>query len=96
MRKPVAGEERIRNLGPVSRMWLAAIDVHSLDELRAIGALDAYRLLALRGYSVSLNLLWGMVAALQDVHWMEITPEQKAQLRAELEKPWDPTPYLQL
>jgi DNA transformation protein and related proteins len=87
---------RIRNLGPVSRQWLAAIDVHTLDDLRAIGPVNAYRLLALRGYDVSLNLLWGMEAALRDVHWMEITPAIKDALRAALAEPWDPTELMDI
>jgi DNA transformation protein and related proteins len=87
---------RIRNIGPVSSRWLAAIDVHTIDDLREIGSVNAYRLLILRGYQVSLNLLWAMEAALGDVHWMEITPVDKDRLRAELAAPWDPGPLLDL
>lgn len=86
----------MRNLGPVSRRWLAAIDVHTLEDLRRVGSVDAYRLLLLRGYRVSLNLLWGMEAALRDVHWMEITPEEKQVLRRRLEETWDASRLLQL
>lgn len=88
--------EKIRNLGPVSMQWLASIDVHTLDELRELGAVDAYRLLALRGYNVSLNLLWAMEAALRDVHWMEIGDHTKAELRVRLAEPWDPSELLGL
>jgi DNA transformation protein and related proteins len=87
---------KIRNLGPVSMQWLAAIEVHSLEELREVGAVNAYRLLALRGYRTSLNLLWAMEAALRGVHWMEIGDDVKAELRARLEEPWDPSEYLGL
>jgi DNA transformation protein and related proteins len=86
----------IRNLGPVSMQWLAAIDVHTLDDLREVGAVNAYRLLTLRGYQVSLNLLWAMEAALRDVHWMEILPEDKERLKRELAEPWDPSALLGL
>jgi hypothetical protein len=87
---------KIRNLGPVSSRWLASIEVHDVEELRELGVVNAYRLLALRGHPVSLNLLWAMEAALRDVHWMEITPEDKDHLRAELAAPWDPTELLGL
>src|SRR5688572_9404364 len=33
---------KIRNLGPVSMQWMEAIDVHSLDDLRELGSVDAY------------------------------------------------------
>jgi len=87
---------RIRNLGPVSMGWLAAIDVQTLEELRDLGSVNAYRLLTLRGYNVSLNLLWAMEAALRDVHWMEIDAATKSQLRARLAEPWDPSELLGL
>jgi DNA transformation protein and related proteins len=81
---------RIRNLGPVSRSWLAAIEVHSIEDLREIGAVDAYRVLALRGYRVSLNLLWAMEAALRDLHWMELDQATRDRIKAQLAEPWDP------
>ena len=87
---------RIRNLGPVSMRWLSGIGVQTLDELRQLGALDAYRLLALRGIPVSLNLLWAMEAALRDIHWMDLPGDAKDTLRARLAEPWDPTPFLDI
>ena len=86
----------MRNLGPVSRGWLAAIDVHCIHDLRRVGSVDAYRLLMLRGHGVSLNLLWAMEAALRDVHWMEITAATKDDLRRRLAEPWDPSQVLDL
>lgn len=80
---------RIRNLGPVSRQWLATIGVETLEELRALGSVDAYRLLLLRGHPVSLNLLWAIEGALLDRHWLELTPGEKAGLRAKLDEPFD-------
>jgi DNA transformation protein len=80
---------RMRNLGPVSERMLNAIGVHTAAELRGLGAVNAYRLLALRGHRPSLNLVWAIEAALTDVHWMDLPPETKARLKAELEAPWD-------
>jgi DNA transformation protein len=80
---------RLRNLGPVSERMLNAIGVHTAAELRDLGAVNAYRLLALRGHRPSLNLVWAIEAALTDVHWMDLPPETKARLKAELEAPWD-------
>jgi DNA transformation protein and related proteins len=80
---------KLRNLGKMSAQWLGAIGVHTEEELRALGSVNAYRLLMLRGYRPSLNLVWGIEAALRDVHWLELPDEVKAQVRRELESPWD-------
>lgn len=86
----------IRNLGPVSMQWLAAIGIHTADDLRRVGALDAYRLLTLRGYRVSLNLLWAMEAGLRGIHWLELPVEVRDRLRAELSAPWDAARVMEL
>ena len=80
---------RMRNLGPASERMLNAIGIHTAAELREIGAVNAYRLLALRGYRPSLNLVWAIEAALTDTHWADLPDETKARLKAELESPWD-------
>lgn len=80
---------RMRNLGKVSAEWLAAIGVRTEAELREMGAVNAYRLLVLRGYNPTLNLVWAIEGALQGVLWTKISAETKARLRAELEAPWD-------
>jgi hypothetical protein len=32
----------MRNIGPKSRAWLGEIDIRSLEDLRAVGAVEAY------------------------------------------------------
>jgi DNA transformation protein len=80
---------RLMNLGPKSSGWLAAIGVRTEADLRAMGAVMAYRLLGLRGYPVSLNLAWAIEGALSGRHWMEITPAEKERLKTRLAEPWD-------
>lgn len=80
--QPVA---MLRNLGPKSAMMLAEAGIGTLGELRELGAIKAYlRVKALRPRGASLNLLWALVAGLDDRHWQEITPEEKASLRPAL------------
>ena len=33
----------MKNIGPVSRKWLADIGIYTLEELRHVGAIAAYR-----------------------------------------------------
>jgi DNA transformation protein len=76
----------MRNLGPVSRAWLAAVGIHGLDDLRAVGSVGAWRLVAerLRGTgegSASLLLLWALEGALLDVDWRDLPAGVKDALR---------------
>jgi hypothetical protein len=80
---------KLRNLGEVCARTLNAVGIHTEAELREIGAVNAYRLLILRGHKPSLNYLWGMEAALRDIHWMEIPPADRERLKAEVAAPFD-------
>jgi len=76
----------LKNMGPKSSVWLHEIGIDSLEDLEAIGAIEAYRRLkAARPTEVSLNALWGMQGAILNIHWNMITPEMKAELKAQIE-----------
>jgi DNA transformation protein len=69
-RRLAAGKLRLRicdlrNLGPQSERQLAEAGIHSAEELRRIGALEAYLALRRAGIGRSLNLLWALVGALE-------------------------------
>lgn len=71
----------MRNIGPKSRAWLAEIDIHDIEDLRAIGAVEAYARLRFRfGRSISRNMLHAMAAALVDIDWRQLDPRHKAEL----------------
>ena len=74
----------MKNLGPKSTEWLASIGVHSLDDVAKIGVVETYkRVKAAYPEKVTLNMLWGLQAALLDIPWNELPPDIKAQLRKE-------------
>jgi DNA transformation protein len=74
----------MRNLGPTSRAWLREIDIHSLDDLEAVGAVEAYARLRFRfGARVTRNMLHAMAAALAGIDWRQLDPIHKAALDAE-------------
>ncbi len=76
----------IKNMGPKSRVWLHEIGIDTLEDLEAIGAVEAYRRLkASRPTEVSLNALWGLQGALLNIHWNALPPDMKADLRAQVE-----------
>lgn len=71
-------------LGPRSEAWLAEIGISTVAELKAVGAVAAYR--RLKHWNprlVSLNALYALHAALNGLHWRAVDAETKARLRAE-------------
>jgi DNA transformation protein and related proteins len=70
----------LKNLGPKSIRWLAAADIHSTEELRALGPVEAYRRVKRAGFKPSLNLLYAMAAGLRDEHWAKLSDEEKMRL----------------
>ena len=73
------------NLGPKSGALLARIGIICLEDLRAMGCVEAYCLLKAQGEPVSLNLLWAMYGALNGIKWTQISVETKADLRAQVD-----------
>jgi DNA transformation protein len=77
----VAEVSELRNLGPKSRARLAEIDITTSEDLRAIGAVEAYARLRFRfGKVISRNMLHALAAALADIDWRHLPAEQKDEL----------------
>jgi DNA transformation protein and related proteins len=75
----------LRNLGPKSRQWLAEIGIYTIRDLRNAGSIATYKILKeIYPETVSLNLLWGLEAAIRDVDWRELTETDKEELRKKL------------
>lgn len=75
----------MKNIGPVSQQWLAEIGILTLDDLRAAGSIPAYKLLKeIYPEKVSLNLLWGLEAAIRGLDWRELTEADKTALNQSL------------
>lgn len=73
--------EGLRNLGPKSRAWLAEIGIETEEELRALGAVEAYARLRFRfGRTVTRNMLHALAAALAGIDWQQLAPERKTEL----------------
>ncbi|MCB0711274.1 MAG: TfoX/Sxy family protein [Ignavibacteriae bacterium] len=71
----------MKNLGPVSLGWLREIGVVEIEALRRIGAVPVFLEVKKRHPKASLNLLWALEGAVQDIHWMEVTSERKQELK---------------
>jgi DNA transformation protein and related proteins len=75
---------RIHNLGPVSMKWLRNAGIETLEDLKKAGVLETYKRIAAVEPNASLNLLWGLVGAVNGWHWSEVPSDIKEQLKKEL------------
>lgn len=71
---------KLRNIGPKSAAWLRQVGLRTEEELRAIGALEAFMRVKRAGFKPSLNLLYALEGALMDCHWQEIPAERRSEL----------------
>ncbi|HEX2991843.1 MAG TPA: TfoX/Sxy family protein [Anaerolineales bacterium] len=77
----------MKNMGPKSSEWLASVGVHSLDDVAKLGVVETYRRVkAAYPEKVSLNLLYGLQAALLDLPWNELPPDIKEQLKRQVDE----------
>jgi len=76
----------LRNVGPKSAILLRAAGIDSLEKLREIGAVAAYRRVKfVEPRAVSLNMLWALQGALTNRDWRDVPPGEKDRLRADAE-----------
>lgn len=73
-------------IGKVSEGWLNEIGIYTEEELRAIGPVVAYVKVCLQQPRASLNLLYGLWAALEGIRWQDVPAEIKEQLRREVQE----------
>ena len=75
----------MKNMGPKSSEWLASVGIHTLDEVAELGVVETYRRVkAAYPEKVSLNLLYGLQAALLDLHWNELPFDIKDELKRQV------------
>lgn len=75
----------LRNLGKTSAQWLHASGIHTLDDLRRLGAVGAYQAVRSRGFNASRVLLYAIEGALRDSDWKALPASVKDELNRRLE-----------
>ncbi|HUS25027.1 MAG TPA: TfoX/Sxy family protein [Candidatus Binatia bacterium] len=78
-------EPGIRNLGPVSRRWLAEVGVSKRSDLIRLGPVAAFLRVKAAGHKPSLNLLWALAGAERGLPWNRLPQEARDQLLMELD-----------
>lgn len=75
----------MRGLGPKSRAQLAALGVHSLNDLRAQDAIDLYARLKQQWPGAGMNLLYALIGAQDDLDWREVARSRRTELLLRLD-----------
>ena len=76
----------MKNIGPKSSEWLASIGVNTLEDVARLGVVETYkRVKAAYPDKVSLNMLYGLQAALLDLTINQLPQDIRDQLKREAE-----------
>jgi DNA transformation protein len=69
-------------IGPVTQSRLSDAGISTVEDLRIIGSVEAYRRLKfMLPRQVSLNALYALEASLRGCHWLDLPEDVKAALR---------------
>lgn len=71
---------KMRNIGPKSAAWLRQVGLRSLEDIAAIGTVDAFMKVRRAGFKPSLNLLYALEGALQNCHWQDVPDARRTEL----------------
>jgi hypothetical protein len=74
------------NIGPVSKRMLAAAGITSIEALRRLGSIEAYRRVRAHDPRASLSLLWALEGALTGRPWEDVARNDRLSLLLQLEK----------
>ena len=77
---------KLKGIGPRCQALLNQVGIFTAEELREVGAIEAYlRIIEETEFSAHIALLYALVGAVEDRHWQEVAQTEKVRLRAELE-----------
>ena len=71
---------QLQSLGPKSASMLADVGITTLAQLRECGAVAAYVAVKRQHAAASMNLLYGLVAAVEGSDWRNVQRERKLEL----------------
>ena len=76
----------MKNIGPKSSEWLTSVGVNTLEDVARLGVVETYkRVKAVYPDKVSLNMLYGLQAALLDLPINQLPQDIRDQLKREAE-----------
>lgn len=91
MRKPsitAAAPRATGGMGPKSWAVLERAGIRSLDELKAVDAFALYARLKPLTPGMSINFLYGVLAAQEGTHWLTVQRERRTEILLRLDGMW--------
>ncbi len=70
----------LKRLGPKSQEMLARAGIHTTEQLRELGSVEAYIRVKRVWAGTSLNLLWALESALTDMPWRQVAKIHRTSL----------------
>lgn len=84
--RATASPSRLAGFGPKSAQALAAVGVKTIADLQAADPYELYRRLKARDRRVSLNFLYGIMAARDGTHWRDVQKSRRLEILLRLEE----------
>jgi DNA transformation protein len=78
--------DQLKGLGPRSRELLAKAGIHTVEQLRQLGSVEAYVRARRANEGVSLNLLWALESALTGEPWQQVARRHRTSLLLAVEE----------
>jgi DNA transformation protein len=76
----------LAGLGPKSAEMLARAGIVAVEQLQAVGAIQAFATVKRTGAPASLNLLWALEGALSGQHWKDVARNERTRLLLALDQ----------
>ena len=86
MASPAISVEQMVNIGPTVARRLHEIGIHTIVDLREVGAVNAYRLICQRAEKAVpvCYYLYSLEGALRNQHWNDVSARVKKRLLSEV------------
>ncbi|MEP7244247.1 MAG: TfoX/Sxy family DNA transformation protein [Gammaproteobacteria bacterium] len=81
--EPVAS---LKGLGPKSAAALRRIGIATIEQLRERDAFEVYALLKANGPGTSVNFLYAIIGAIEDVQWREVKRTRRTEILLRLDQ----------
>jgi DNA transformation protein and related proteins len=76
----------VRGLGPKSSAALQSIGIQSTEELRSRDPFEVYSELKAKVPGTSLNFLYGLIGAIEDIQWQQVKRTRRTAILLRLEE----------
>ena len=73
---------QLKNIGEKTASWLIACGIETPEDLHQLGAVEAWERVSRKYPQMTLVGLYALQGAILDIHWNDLPPDMKAELRA--------------